>query len=95
MNELREPSTEAGRSLLPQPGAQELHRRSAMGRRVKLATGILAIEEEAARIDVDRLTLVLAAVFARFIPGRRDPDYDRRIDHEWAAAIVAEYERAP
>lgn len=47
------PATEAGRQMLdgfapmPQPDAQELHRRSAMGRRVKVHASILAIEAEA------------------------------------------------
>lgn len=49
--------TQAGRDLLdhfapmPPPDAQELHRRSAMGRRVKLEAGIVTIETEARRME--------------------------------------------
>ena len=55
------PRTEAGRRLLdgfapmPLPDAQELHRRSAMGRRVKVAAGILAIEREAGQDAIKAL----------------------------------------
>lgn len=54
-----QPTTGAGRRLLdgfaplPRPDAQELHRRSAMGRRVKVAAGIVAIEREAAAAPVE------------------------------------------
>ena len=62
-----EPRTEAGRRLLdgfgpmPRPDAQELHRRSAMGRRVKLQAAILAIEEEARTVNPEGLDVELLA----------------------------------
>lgn len=52
--EAAEPRTEAGRYLLdhfgpaPAPDAQELHRRSAEGRRTKLRAAIVTIEQQAA-----------------------------------------------
>jgi hypothetical protein len=47
------------------------------------------------RLDVERLARALPAVFAKFIPGKPDPNYDRAIDRRWAEAIAAAYLSQP
>ena len=93
--EAAEPRTEAGRYLLdhfgpaPAHDAQELHRRSAEGRRTKLRTAILTIEEQAARLAAPQIDVRLLA------KAMRQCGYwywnDPVDDH--AAKVAAAYER--